>query len=92
MSYKITITKIEEVKATKEREYRVIDHRPWTQKELDDNVSYEPVEKFLERTPLKQVMGYAPEVETTKPVETEVLKQTVDELDLAAVIKAINRL
>jgi hypothetical protein len=36
--------------------------------------------------------GYAPPIEETRRVEVEVLKQTVEALDLAAVIRAINNL
>ena len=34
--------------------------------------------------------GYTPQIETTKKVQREVFKQNVSELDLIAVIKAVN--
>lgn len=48
-----------------------------------------PAEK---RVILVNVSGYTPEIEKQVEVEVEVLKQTVEELDLANVIKAINNL
>jgi hypothetical protein len=41
---------------------------------------------------LKDVYGYTPEIEKREEIEIEILKQVVEELDLAAVIKAINKL
>lgn len=41
---------------------------------------------------LKDTYGYTPEIERPVTEEVEVLKQTVDDIDLAAVIKAINKL
>jgi len=37
-------------------------------------------------------MGYAPEVETLVEVERKVLEQNVSDLDLIAVIKAVNNI
>jgi hypothetical protein len=36
--------------------------------------------------------GYTPEIDREFTEETDVLKQTVEDLDLAAVIKAINKI
>lgn len=44
------------------------------------------------KTRIVEVRGYSPEIEKTVQEEREVLKQTVDTLDLPAVIKAINKL
>lgn len=44
------------------------------------------------QTRIEEVRGYTPEIEKTVTEEREVLKQTVDTLDLPAVIKAINKL
>lgn len=44
--------------------------------------------KVIERVP----WGYAPNYESTETVVTEVLTQVVDELDIATVIRAINKL
>ncbi len=44
------------------------------------------------RTRIEEIRGYTPEIEKTVVETREVLKQCVDELDLSAVIKAINKL
>lgn len=36
--------------------------------------------------------GYTPQVETVKNIQREVFKQNIDELDLVAVIKAVNKI
>jgi len=41
---------------------------------------------------VQSVMGYSPEIEKTVYQSQEVFQQTVETLDLAAVIKAINKL
>ncbi len=43
-------------------------------------------------TRIENVYGYAPMIEKPVEVEIEILKQSVETLDLAAVIKAINKL
>lgn len=93
MKYQITITKTEEVKTLGGSQWVVVDQRPWTEDELGEpgtRLYSSSIEDFLKANPLKKVMGYTPQIETTKTVETEILKQIVDELDFAAVIKAIN--
>lgn len=94
MKYKITITKIETVQSTEQGDYTIIDKRPWTEKELDEEKSraYGDGKSFLEKNPLKEIRGYAPARSVEKAVETKVLKQTIEQLDLPAVIKAINNL
>jgi hypothetical protein len=44
------------------------------------------------KTRIEDVMGYTPETEAKVEIERVVLTQHVDELDLGAVIKAINKL
>lgn len=88
--YKITITKVEEVETTRKGDWVVVDRPPWNAKRLGEASNYEDRGEFLKRNPLDEVWGHAPDVVTTKQVETEVLVQTVDTLDLAAVIKAVN--
>ena len=95
MSYEITVKKITEREVVRRGEWRVIDKRPWTDDELQqERISsyYHNEQGVLSRAPLKEVLGYCPDVCVTETVETELLKQTVDDLDLAAVVKAINKL
>lgn len=93
MKYSIVITKIEEKTVTKHGEYNTIDERPWTNEDFNkDKSAYQKPEVFLAANPLKRIFGYAPSWEGVEIEETQLLKQTVDELDLTAVIKAINGL
>ena len=94
MKYKIVITKIEEKTITKRVDYTIIDKRPWTKEELAkaESSHYGDFSKFLEENALKEIRDYAPSWQGLELAETEVLKQTVETLDLAAVIKAVNGL
>ena len=51
---------------------------------------YQSSKEFLETTPLKAVLGYAPDVEVEKTREAQIYRQTVDDLDITAVIAAVN--
>ena len=90
--YVITIREIEEVSAPEQGPYTVIDKRPWTPAELSNAAGFCDDKQFLKENPLKEIKGYAPDRQTVKTVETELLRQTVETLDLAAVIKAVNGL
>lgn len=92
MKYKITITKIEERTVTKRGEFTLVNERPWTEEELNKEMAshYGDRQEFLKDNPLKKIRDYAPSWQGIEQVETEVLKQTVETLDLAAVIKAVN--
>jgi len=91
MPYKITITRIDERKTTKRGQWTVVDKRPWKEAELDkDGVFSENREHFLQKEPLKEVFGYTPDVEAAEVVTTTLLEQTVENLDLVDVIKAVN--
>ena len=92
MKYQITILKIEEVEVTKRGDHSLIDERPWTTDELQSEAMYQDKSDFLERKPVKKIYGYAPSYQTTEKKETEVLRQTVEEIDMPAVIKAVNGL
>lgn len=93
MQYQVTITRIEEKKSVKKGEWTTIDRRPWTTKELSEESKYSStVEAFLEKNPTKAVLGYAPDQETVEKVQVQVLAQTVEDIDIGAVIKAINKL
>jgi hypothetical protein len=94
MSYKITITKIESKVVKRKGNWTTVDQRPWTDEELSHEFSqhYGNKQGFLEKNPLKEIRGYAPPVDGIETEETKILEQTVNELDLAAVIKAVNDL
>lgn len=92
MPYQITITKQSEVRMITRGEHTVIAERPWTSDELNNKRYYNGEEEFLKCNPTTKVYGYAPDREVSKVIEVEMLKQTVESLDLSAVIKAINKL
>jgi len=94
MKYKIVITKIEDKTTRKQGDWTVIEKRPWTEKDFRDESDkvYGSAKDFFEKNPLNSVYGYTPEREVTVQEEVKVLEQTVETLDLAAVIKAINQI
>lgn len=92
MSYKITISKIDTQETEKDGDYVIIDKRPWTEAELESAASYGREDKFVKENPLKEIRGYAPRRKVIEKIDAKVLEQVVDNLDLGAVIKAINGL
>lgn len=89
--YKITIEKIENEKVTKKGEYAVVEKRPYTQAELDEaNNGF--IKDDTEPQSLKSVYGYLPEYEVIREKKTDILEQSVEDLDVVAVIKAINKI
>lgn len=94
MKYKIVITKVEDKTTREQGQWAVIEKRPWTEQELHEKMSshYGDRQGFLEKNPLNSVYGYTPEREVTAQEEVKVLEQTVETLDLAAVIKAVNNI
>lgn len=86
MSYTITITKSERVKCTGGHEWTKVDTEEVARDELFRISADEP------KTRIKDVYGYTPTYDATKIETGEVFRQTVDTLDFAKVIKAINGL
>ena len=91
--YQVTITEITEEIVTKRGAHTVIAVQPWSESDLDEKIRWaQERSDFLKSTPVKQIYGYAPSFESTETTRTAILEQTVTELDLAAVIRAINKL
>jgi len=90
--YRIVITKIETRTVKKRGAHEIIEERPWTKEEFSDETMYQGPDAFLKSNPLKRVYGYAPSWQGVETEETELLKQTVDELDVQAVIRAVNNI
>ena len=94
--YEIIIRKktIEEVPAGKEWEN--LGERPLTSDEMNEKSYWQKEEIEKKRKAGEVIMvkysGYTPEIIKKKEVEVEVLRQAVEDLDLAKVIKAINNL
>jgi hypothetical protein len=87
MSYEITITERRDVKKLVGKDWAVVGTR-----EVARNEGFYAGSDIEPKTRVESVHGYTPEIEKTISESREVLKQTVDVLDLSAVIKAINRL
>jgi len=85
--YKITIEKIDKTNKMVQGEWGVIDKRPYTEEEAKKAYEFKEF-----KGELKEVRGYRPNVEKTIETETTILTQTIDELDLVSVIKAINKI
>lgn len=94
MPYQITITKIDTATKMKEGAWTTVDRRPWTDEELNEAAGAygKSKDSLIEKEPLKEVRGYAPNRPAEETTSTVILTQTVEELDLASVIKAINNL
>lgn len=92
-TYRVVITSIEERIVTKRGEFVILDRIPWTTEELDkrDDTFYHHA-NMQDKEPLHEIRGYAPSYEELEKVETQILAQTVESIDLAAVIRAINGL
>ena len=87
MAYQITITQTRTVKTMAGKEWTIIGT-----KEVPRDASYYRDDSNQPKTRIEEVRGYTPEIEKLQVQTVEVLKQQVDDLDLAAVIKAINKL
>lgn len=87
MSYEIIIKERRDVKKLFSKEWDIIGT-----KEVDREVRFCSHGTGEPKTRIEEVRGYTPEIEKTVTEEREILKQTVDTLDLSAVIKAINKL
>lgn len=92
MKYEITIKEVGQVTQMVKGVWEVVENRPWTAKELHDSAQYSHESDFTDKHPLKEVRAYTPDRETIVNVDKEIYRQSVDELDLAAVIKAVNKL
>lgn len=87
MSYEIIITENREVVSKVGKE--------WVQvgtKEVERDERYYRSSDDEPKTRIENVYGYSPEIDKTVIETRELLKQTVDTLDLNQVIKAINGL
>lgn len=90
MAYEITIKEITTRTVQENGNWVVVDKRPMTTEEVLDSANDYSFRKGEKDPPLKEVYAYAPARDVLKSIELEVLKQRVEKIDLAAVIKAIN--
>lgn len=82
MSYEITIKQTRQVKKLCGKEWRVVGKKEVERTFCDGGP----------KTRLDDVFDYTPEIEKMITEEVEILKQVVETLDLATVIKAVNGL
>lgn len=86
MSFKIKIVEVREVKRI-ESEYGVIG-----KKEVERESRFYSNDCNEPKTYIQEVYGDRPPKEVVRCVEIDLLQQTVERLDLSAVIRAINDL
>jgi len=94
MSYTVTIKRVEEVTKEEEGKYCVLRHEYMDELKLSYLPATEQKDWKKEDNGQfsKPVFGYAPTVRKTSQVETKLFEQTVEEIDIASVIVAINGL
>jgi len=85
--FEITIIEKRYVKRLEGKEWGVIG-----EKEVEREERFYNHDDLEPKTIIKKAYGYTPEIEKTVEEKREVLKQVVEVLDLATVIKAINKL
>lgn len=83
------IIKQHTTKKVQKQERGVIDKRPYTDKELAEANSFYREDKES-RLAIKEVMGWLPAVEKDETETRTVYTQEVEDLDLVAVINAVN--
>lgn len=89
--FEITIKETTTTRKLVRGAWLVVEKRPYTNKELSESNSWF-ADKEEAKKEIKDIMGYAPDREQDVTSEREILKQSVDDLDLAAVIRAVNKL
>jgi hypothetical protein len=88
--FEITIKEITTETKTVHGEHTVIDRRPYTDAELEESKGWMS-SNAGKAGETKPIYGYAPDVEKEVETEHEILKQRVSDMDLRAVILAINK-
>ena len=88
--YEVTVKKIEKVTRIVRGEYGVVECRPYTDEEVAKaNSSWQASDEKVTAT--RDIMGYQPNKEITETVTREIYTQEVEEIDLVAVINAVNK-
>lgn len=93
--YKITITKTEVQTQNGGKEWKVVSRRLVTEDDLKTSAynSRDLTQKVLAANVIMfDEMGYTPVIEKEVEVERMIYEQTVDDLNMTAVIKAINKI
>lgn len=94
--FEIIIVEIKTEEKTEDGNYGVIDKRLITEKDLAGSAyaaKEEFTQKLLSGEPIFfEIRGYAPDRKVEVETKHEILKQRVADIDLAAVIKAVNKI
>lgn len=93
--YKITITKTATETQNSGREWKVVGKRLVTEEDLRSSAynARDLTQKVLAANVIMfEEMGYTPVIEKEVEVERTIYEQTVDDLNMTAVIKAINKI
>lgn len=85
MSYEITITKTEVREVESGEEWTTLEKRPLTEAEAELTFS-------TLRSQLKTVYGYTPKIIKSEAVTIEIYRQTMQAIDLPAIIRAVNKM
>ena len=85
MPYTITITKTEYQEVESGGDWTAIEKRPLTEEEAAKTFT-------TGRTQLKTIYGYTPKIIKSETVTIELYRQTIGEIDLPEIIKAVNKL
>lgn len=89
--FEITIKEKSKTRQIVRGEHTIVDRRPYTDAELKDSSFYMSSDNG-KKGETKPIYGYAPDREQDVETEREILRQTVETLDLSAVIRAVNKL
>ena len=85
MPYEVIITRTEVQEIESGGDWTTLERRPLTEKEAEETHT-------TLRSQTKTVYGYTPKIVKSETVTTEIYRQAVPELDLPAIIKAVNKL
>ena len=85
--YKVTIEKIENITALEKGAWVKVADVPYSKDDMETTFDQQ---SYSGKT--KTVYGYLDDKEVTREKSTKVLEQTVEDLDLVSVIKAINNI
>lgn len=94
MKYRVTIEQIENEEYTQRGAYTIIDRVPWPKEDVEQFAGMNRVGLVspMEKEPLKEIRGYAPDTQCVREKTTKIFEQTVGSIKIGSVIKAVNDL
>ncbi len=91
MSYEIIITKTEVKKVESGQDWTQVGEQLLDEADVKRSI-YDGTVVSKDEVRMKKKFGYTPPIIKSEAVTTEIYRQTVPELDLPAVIRAVNKL